>query len=351
MMDLDEAMADVMPAHRFDPAPLEAYLRRHIAGFGRNMRVSQIQGGVSNPTLLLSAEGKDGLQRYVVRKKPPGALLPSAHRIDREYRVMTALAAQGVPVPHMRLYCDDASVVGTEFFLMDYLEGRVFRDARLPGQLPQERSAIYDSLNETLAQLHSVDPEAAGLGDYGPKGNYFERQIARWTKQYRAAETEHLPAMEELIRRLPEAVPPDDQVGIAHGDYRLENVMFHPTEPRVIAILDWELSTLGHPMADLAYNCFMWHSHDATWGTFDGIDFATSGIPTEDDYVAAYCRRTGRDSISHWNFYMAFGIFRLASIGQGVYKRALLGNMAMDRQMENGTATIAQQALDIFQRV
>lgn len=350
MSDWGQAMSDVMPAHRFDPEPLRRYLQDQIPGFGENMRVGQIQGGVSNPTLLVSAEGTGGLQRYVLRKKPPGALLPSAHRVDREYRVMKALGEQGVPVPNMRLYCDDATVIGTEFFVMDFLEGRVFRDARLPDQSAEDRAAIYDSLNASLAQLHAVVPDAAGLGDYGPAGNYFERQIARWIKQYRAAETYHLPAMEELIKRLPDAIPADDSVRIAHGDYRLENVMFHPTEPRVIAILDWELSTLGHPIADLAYNCFLWHCHDPSWGTLDGVDFATSGIPTEEEYVDAYCKRTGRSGIKSWNFYLAFGIFRLAAIGQGVYKRSLIGNVAMDRPMENGTNIMAEQALQIFDR-
>ncbi|WP_199183736.1 phosphotransferase family protein [Novosphingobium sp. HII-3] len=348
MVDAGTTMADVMAVHRFDPEPLEGYLRERIPGFGAGMKVSQIQGGVSNPTLMIMAEGADGPQRYVLRKKPPGALLPSAHRVDREYRVMKALGQQGLPVPKMRLYCDDDSVVGTEFFVMDYLEGRVFRDARLPDQSPQERSAIYDSLNAVLAQLHLIEPEGAGLADYGPAGSYFERQIGRWTKQYRAAETDHLPAMEELMARLPSAIRGDDSVRIAHGDYRLENVMYHPTEPKIIAVLDWELSTLGHPLADIGYNALLWHLHDPTWGTLDGVDLAASGIPSEEEYVAAYCRRTGRDGIEGWHFYLAFAIFRLAAIAQGVYKRSQMGNVATDRVIENGTNTLAEQALEIF---
>lgn len=350
MADWGPEMAGVMAAHRFDPAPLERYLRARVPGFGAGMKVSQIQGGVSNPTLKIVAEGPDGPQRYVLRKKPPGALLPSAHRVDREYRVMKALGEQGLPVPLMRLYCDDSSVIGTEFFVMDFLEGRVFRDACLPDQSPEERSAIYDSLNAVLAQLHLIDPEAAGLADYGPAGNYFERQIVRWTKQYRAAETDHLPAMEELMARLPSAIPANDSVRIAHGDYRLENVMYHPTEPRLIAVLDWELSTVGHPLADIGYNGLLWHLHDPSWGTLDGIDLATSGIPSEEDYVAAYCRRTGRDGIEGWHFYLAFAIFRLAAIAQGVYRRSLIGNVAMERVIENGTNALAEQALEIFNR-
>lgn len=350
MIDRDRRMDEVAPAHRFEPSALEAYLRVHIPEFGRDMGVSQIQGGVSNPTLLVSTEGRDGPHLYVVRKKPPGILLPSAHQVDREFRVMSALGPTEVPVPRMRLYCDDPGVIGTEFYVMDYLDGRVFRDAGLPDLAPAERTAIYDELNSTLARLHSVDPVAVGLGDYGRPGNYFERQIGRWTKQYRAAETKRLPAMEELIESLPAAIPEDGSVAIAHGDYRLENVMFHPTEPRLIAVLDWELSTLGHPIADLAYNCFLWHCHDASWGTLDGLDLASSGIPSEAEYRDAYCRRTGRSHIHGWNFYLAFGIFRLASISQGVFKRSLIGNVATDREVPHGTEVLAEQALAIFRR-
>ena len=224
----------------------------------------------------------------MLRKKPPGQLLASAHQVDREYRVMKALGGVGFPVPVMRALCEDDSVLGTSFYVMDFMEGRIFRDARLPGLAPAERAAIYDNLNDTLARLHAVDYAAIGLSDYGRPGNYFERQIGRWTKQYRGAETEAIPEMEALIEQLPARLPADDTVTIAHGDYRPENVMYHPTEPRIIAVLDWELSTLGHPLADLAYNCILWHSRSESWGTFDGIDLKASGLPTEDDYVAAY---------------------------------------------------------------
>ena len=336
---------DVVPAHRFDEARLAAWMAANVAGFKAPLRVQQFQGGASNPTFLLT-DGDGWL--YVLRKKPPGALLSSAHQVDREYRAMKALAGH-IPVPVMRALCADPEVIGTTFYVMDYLEGRIFRDAALPGLTPAERSAIYDDLNATLAKLHAVDFEAVGLGDFGRPGNYFERQVARWTRQYRDAESESIPAMEALIAELPGRIPADQSVSIAHGDYRLENVMFHPTEPRLIAVLDWELSTIGHPLADIGYNAFLWRSHSPSWGSLDGVDFAASGIPTEEAYVAAYCRRTGRVGIEDWAFYMAFGIFRLASIGQGVYRRVLAGTAATEgREAVNGTPALAEQALAIL---
>ena len=336
---------DVVPAHRFDEARLAAWMAANVAGFVGPLRVQQFQGGASNPTFLLT--GGDGWL-YVLRKKPPGQLLSSAHQVDREYRAMKALAGH-ISVPVMRALCEDPEVIGTTFYVMDYLEGRIFRDATLPGLSPAERAAIYDDLNATLAKLHAVDFEAVGLGDYGRPGNYFERQVARWTRQYRDAASESIPAMESLIAELPGRIPADQSVSVAHGDYRLENIMFHPTEPRVIAVLDWELSTIGHPLADIAYNGFLWRSHSPGWGSLDGVDFAASGIPTEEDYVAAYCRRTGRAGIDDWAFYMAFGIFRLASISQGVYRRVLAGNAATEgREALNGTPALAEQALGIL---
>lgn len=340
----DPPVRDVVPAHWFDPAPLEAWLTREVEGFGAGMKVQQFQGGASNPTFLLTTDNG----RYVLRKKPPGTLLASAHQVDREYKAMKALDGH-IPVPKMRALCTDDAVIGTAFYVMDYLPGRIFRDATLPDQTPAERAAIYDELNATLAKLHQVDFEAVGLGDFGRAGGYFERQVARWTKQYRGAESEHIPEMEALIEQLPSRIPADDSVSIAHGDYRLENVMFHPTEPKLIAVLDWELSTIGHPLADIAYNSFIWRSHSPGWGSLDGVDFATSGIPTEAEYVAAYCKRVGRDGIDDWPFYMAFGIFRLASISQGVYRRILAGNAASERPAENGCRPLAQQALAILE--
>ncbi len=340
----DLPIRDVVPAHRFDEARLAAWMTANVDGYQGPLRVQQFQGGASNPTFLLTAG--DG-HLYVLRKKPPGQLLSSAHQVDREYRVMKALHGH-IPVPVMRALCEDPEVIGATFYVMDYLEGRIFRDATLPGLEPAERAAIYDDLNATLAKLHKVDFEAVGLGDYGRPGNYFERQVARWTRQYRDAQTEEIPAMEALIAELPGRIPADQSVTIAHGDYRLENVMYHPTEPRIIAVLDWELSTIGHPLADIAYNGFIWRSHSPGWGSLDGVDFATCGIPTEEAYVAAYCRRTGRDAIADWPFYMAFGIFRLASISQGVYRRILGGNASTEREAINGTPTLAEQSLEIL---
>lgn len=341
-------VSSVAPAQRFDERRLEAYLRREIEDFGGDLEVRQFQGGASNPTFLLTTGTAEGPRRYVLRKKPPGELLPSAHQVDREYRVMRALAATEVPVPRMRLLCEDPEVIGAAFYVMDFMAGRIFRDAALPDLAPAERAAIYDELNATLAKLHQVDYAAVGLADYGRPGGYFERQVARWTKQYRGAETEPIPAMERLIAELPGRIPADEAVAIAHGDYRLENVMFHPTEPKLIAVLDWELSTLGHPLADLAYNAFLWRSDSQGWGSLQGVDFATSGIPTEADYVAAYLRRTGRGEVADWPFYVAFSVFRLASISQGVYRRVLAGNAASEREAVNGAPHLAQVALSIL---
>ena len=350
MQEPDARLQEVSAAHRFDVVALGAYLREAIEGFGDDLEVRQFQGGASNPTFLLTTRTPSGPWRYVLRKKPPGELLASAHQVDREYRIMAALKATDVPVPVMRALCEDPAVIGTSFYVMDYLEGRIFRDATLPGLSAPERAAIYDELNATLVKLHQVDFEAIGLGDYGRSSGYFERQLARWIKQYRGAETEHLAAMEQLITDLPGRIPADASVSIAHGDYRLENMMFHPDEPRLIAVLDWELSTIGHPLADLAYNCFLWHSENQVWGSLLGVDFATSGIPTEEAYVDAYRRRTGRGKIEDWSFYLAFSVFRLASISQGVYRRALDGLLPAERAKINGAVRLAEVALDLLHR-
>jgi aminoglycoside phosphotransferase (APT) family kinase protein len=312
----------VRDAHRFDVAGLEHWLNANVDGFSGPLAIRQFAGGQSNPTFLLTSRDR----RYVLRKKPPGKLLPSAHQVDREYRVMKALAATDVPVPPMICLCDDASVIGTTFYVMAFVEGRIFRDLELTGSSKSERARVYDSMNESLTRLHRVDPAAIGLEDFGKPGNYFERQLGRWTKQYRGAETEKIVSMELLIEWLPANIPPDDSSAIAHGDYRLENSIYHASEPRMIAILDWELSTIGHPLADLAYNCMPYHLVNPSIGGLVGIDFEASGIPTESEYVARYCERTGRVGIENWDFYIAFAIFRLASISQGVYKRGLDGN-------------------------
>ncbi len=313
-------LADVRDVHRFDIAALEHYLGEHVADFRGPTTVRQFQGGQSNPTYLLETPRRT----YVLRRKPPGRLLPSAHAVEREYQVITALAGTGVPVPRTYLLCEDQAVIGTSFYVMDYVEGRVFRNAALPDLAPAERAAVYDSMNEVLTRLHLVDLGAVGLAGFGKPGNYFARQIHRWTSQYRASETERIDSMEQLIAWLPAHIPPGDETTLIHGDYRLGNMLIHPTEPRVVAVLDWELSTLGHPLGDLAYNCLAWH-FGADLDGLAGEDAARLGIPSEETYVAGYCRRTGRPAIPQWEFYVAFAAFRFAAIWQGIIGRVLAG--------------------------
>jgi aminoglycoside phosphotransferase (APT) family kinase protein len=320
-----QGLIDVRSAHRFDEQALDRYLAQHLPGYRGNPEIKQFAGGQSNPTFLL----KSGDRRYVVRKKPPGTLLPTAHMIEREYRIYRALEDTGVPVPRPYLLCEDPSIVGTAFYVMDYIDGRVMADWALPELSPSERRAVYDDMNRVLAALHSVDVQKKGLGDYGKPGNYFERQISRWTKQYVAAQTRDIEPMNRLIEWLPRNVPADDTTTIVHGDYQLYNLMFHPTEQRVVALLDWELSTLGHPMADLAYNCMIYHKPEAAE--------LGEGIPSEEEYVAMYCERTGRARIPNWNFYVAFGFFRHASIVQGVYKRGLQGNASSSSALQTSS--------------
>jgi aminoglycoside phosphotransferase (APT) family kinase protein len=348
------AVTEVSERHRFSTERLAPYLLESIDDFGEGLSVRQFQGGASNPTFLLTTQRAGRETYYVLRKKPPGQLLASAHQVDREFKVMKALGQTDVPVPVMRCLCEDPDIIGTSFYVMDYLEGRVFRDAALPDLSARERAAVYDELNATLAKLHKVDFNAIGLGDFGKAGGYYERQLKRWTTQYRAAESEHIPEMEALIEAFPALMPKDDEASIAHGDYRLENTMFHPSEPRLIAVLDWELSTIGHPLADIAYNCFLWRSDSPSWGSLIGVDFAASGIPTEAAYLDAYCRRAGRARPTKWNVYVAFGVFRLASISQGVYRRVLAGSVANARGGDasapvNGARHLAQQALAILE--
>lgn len=303
----------------FDAAPLEDYCRRTLPGFVGPLDLAQFHGGASNPTFLLTDRASG--TRYVLRKQPTGALLASAHAVDREYRVMKALWRTRVPVPDMLAYCEDATVVGTPFYLMPFLEGRIYKDNRLSDMTPQERTAAYRSIAETLAALHAIDPAAVGLADFGRPGNYFSRQVARWTRQYREAQDRVIPSMERLIAELPARIPADDDAAIVHGDCRQENWMFAPDAPHAIALLDWELSTLGHPIADLAFFCLFYHADFMPWGSAATIDFAATGIPDEVTFVTMYCEAAGRDRIAGWHFHLAFAAFRLAAIAQGVSRR------------------------------
>ncbi|EAW42039.1 MAG: phosphotransferase [Halieaceae bacterium] len=298
-------------------------MKKNVCDFSGPLSAEKFAGGQSNPTFKLSA----GDRKFVLRRKPPGQLLASAHAVDREFRVIAALQDTDVPVPGAVALCKEDEIIGSMFYLMEYLEGRVFWDPVLPELNNDERSAVYDDMNRVLAAMHSINVADVGLGDYGRPGNYFERQVGRWTKQYRASETQTVPAMEELMAWLPENMPAeDDRVALVHGDYRLDNVMFHPTEPKIIAVLDWELSTLGNPIADLAYQVMAWQlPRDAGITGLAGIERKPLAIPEDNSYVTSYCERTGRDEIKHWNFYLAFCFFRLAAIVQGVKKRALDG--------------------------
>lgn len=307
-------------------ARLADYLRAHVPGIGASIAIEPIQGGQSNPTYRV--RGAHGT--YVLRKQPDGELLPSAHAVDREYRVMTALAGTGVPVPPTYCFCEDRSLLGTPFFVMGFAQGRQFWNPALPELAKPERTALWDDINAVIARLHSVDYAAIGLADYGKPGNYFERQIGRWSRQYRASETESIPSMDRLIEWLPHHIVADQASSIVHGDFRLDNLIVHPVEPRVIAVLDWELSTLGHPLADFAYHAMAWRLSQEQFRGMAGQDLAALGIPGERAYVERYCERTGRSPIDprDWGFCVVFSMFRLAAILQGIAKRAVLGNSA-----------------------
>lgn len=300
------------------------YLSAHLPGFQGPLTADKFQTGQSNPTFLLKTPARN----YVLRRKPPGVLLKSAHAVDREYRVQRALADTDVPVPHMHLLCQDAAVIGSDFYIMDHVVGRNFYCPRMEGEDNATRTAVIDDMNRVLAALHDVDIDAVGLSDYGPPGNYFERQIGRWTKQYRASETEEVPAMNRLIDALRQSMPPDDgQRGLVHGDYRIDNMIYAPDVPECRAVLDWELSTLGHPYADLAAVIMQWQMPAGTEGRgLDGIDRAALGLPTDAEFIANYCERRGISGIDDFGFYLAFCFFRMAAIVQGVLKRALDGN-------------------------
>lgn len=320
----------VRDAHRFDTARLASLLAQRLGA--RLDEVRQMRGGQSNPTFLLATDRGE----YVLRKQPPGKLLPSAHAVDREFRVLSALAGTDVPVPRALLFCDDREVVGTPFYLMERLKGRIFWSPALP-ELPREqRRPIYLGMNEALARLHLVDWQAVGLSEFARPGNYYVRQINRWTRQWQDSKTRENPSIDRLSEWLPRHIPPGDETTICHGDFRLDNLMFHPTEPRVIGILDWELSTLGHPLADLAYNCICYNISPDHYKGLLGYDLDALGVPGQDEYVRAYCERTGREH-AITSFHLAFALFRIAVILEGVLARAKAGNAASSEAEQTGS--------------
>lgn len=331
--------------HAFNVDGLAGWMRANVPGFTGNagdLTVEQFQGGQSNPTYRVSL-GDSGA--WILRRKPPGKLLPSAHAIDREYRIMAALANTEVPVPKMLGLCENPEIIGTAFYLMEYITGRILWDPTLPGMSPAERASHYDEMNRVIAALHSVDYNAVGLGDYGKSGQYIERQIARWGKQYLAG-TEagpegkpgapRLPDMDQLMAWLPEHLPSGDETAIAHGDFRLDNLMWHPTEPRVLAVLDWELSTLGHPLTDFAYLMMAWRLPPEAFRGMAGTDFTALGIPTAEEFIARYCQRTRRSEVANFEYYLIFNIFRIAAILHGIWARALLGNASDQNALAMG---------------
>jgi aminoglycoside phosphotransferase (APT) family kinase protein len=340
----------VAASHAFDVAALEAHLRAHLPGFAGPLAAEQFKGGQSNPTYKLITPGA----AYVMRTKPGLAakLLPSAHAIEREFAVMSGLAGTDVPVPKMLLLCEDEAVIGRAFYIMQMVEGRVLWEQSLPGLDPAGRGAIYDEMNRVIAALHNVDAKAMGLAAFGKPGNYFDRQISRWSKHYVASITEPIDAMDHLMEWLPAHMPAsardESQVSIVHGDYRLDNLIFAHDEPRISAVLDWELSTLGHPLADFSYHCMSWHIQPGQFRGIGGLELTALGIPGERDYVRRYCERTGRPSadavMADWNFYMAYNLFRMAAILQGIAKRLVDGtaSSAQAKQAAAGTRPLAE---------
>lgn len=326
-------MIEVPGAADFDPAPLARLLRARGLIGAPDVAVERLAGGQSNPTYTLTSGG----ERLVLRKKPAGVLLASAHAVDREYRVLAALQASGVPVPRVHFYSDDVSIVGTPFYVMEFLDGRMWIDPALPGSDPDERRAIYFEMNRVLVHLHRVDFAAVGLAGFGKAGNYYARQIARWARQARESRTGDNPALDALAEWLPGHIPPGERTALVHGDYRLDNLVFHLREPRVIGVLDWELSTLGDPLADLAYNCLAWHIPPTLWRGIAGLDLAALGIPDEAAYVRRHAEASGNaGALEHWDFYIAYNLFRIAAIVQGIAKRALEGNAVAPDASDNG---------------
>lgn len=314
----------------------------------QRLAMTRLAGGQSNPTYRITGADRD----CVLRQKPLGPLLPSAHAIDREVRVMTALRETGVPVPQVHAYSEDESIVGAPFYLMEFLDGRVMVDQSLPGMGPKERVAIYDEMNRVIAALHNVDPAEVGLSDFGRPGNYFGRQIGRWSRQYRDSRTEDIPAMNRLMDWLPERIPAGEQAAVVHGDYRLDNLVFDRSAARVIGVLDWELATLGHPLADFSYHCMSWHIPVSLWRGIGGLDLRSLGIPSEAEYRRRYAERTGAEGFEHWDFYLAYNLFRMAAILQGIARRARDGSATSVDAIETGQKArpLAELALQVVQR-
>ena len=334
---------------RFDEAALQAYMEEHVEGFTGNLEVEQFRGGQSNPTYKLQAGGTS----YVMRRKPPGELLPSAHAVDREFKVISALQETDVPVAKTYCLCTDESIVGTWFYIQEHVEGRIFWLPSLPDMTPDQRGPIFDAMNDAIAKLHNVDVDAVGLGDFGKRTDYIARQINRWSKQYKASETEDIPAMNNLMTWLPDNMPTRDECSVVHGDYRLDNMIFHPTEPRVLAILDWELATLGDPIADFTYNCQQWYLPPDLFNGLLVPDLAETGIPPIEDYVSAYCRRTGREKIENFEFYIAYNLFRLAGIMQGIMGRYVDGTASSDyaKNMGEQAKPVAEVAWALAKKI
>ena len=334
MSDQFIGVKPVEERHRIDAGRLEDFLKKHLEGFRGPLEIEQFKGGQSNPTYRITAGGR----RYALRRKPPGKLLPSAHAVDREFKVIQALYGVGFPVARPHVLCEDDEVIGTAFYLMDCIEGRILWDQSLPGMQKAERRAIWEELNRVIALLHSVDYKAVGLEDFGKAGSYIERQVGRWSKQYVASETLKIEAMDKLIAWLPKNVPVAAETTIVHGDFRLDNTVFHPTEPKMLAVLDWELSTLGDPLADFSYHCMSWHIPPGKFRGIEGLPLEELGIPTEREYVELYFKRTGRKGVepSVWDYYMAYNLFRIAAICQGIAKRVVEGTAASEHARDAG---------------
>lgn len=346
--DSNTGTVPVRDGFRFDEAALARWMKENVEGFSGPLDVAEFKGGQSNPTYRLVAPDRN----YVLRRKPPGETLKGAHAVDREARVMRALGEQGFPVAKVFGLCTDETVIGSWFYVMEMVEGRIFWDARFPGVSDAERPRYFDAMNATIAQLHGYDPETIGLGDYGKPGNYFARQIGRWTRQYlEDDQAGRDPEMDRLVEWLPTAIPPGDETAIVHGDFRCDNMIFHPTEPRILAVLDWELSTLGHPLADFAYHAMMYRMPPDIVAGLGGYDIAALNIPPEEEYVAAYCERTGRQGIPNWKFYVAFNFFRLAAIFHGIKGRVIRGTASSAHAKDRAAsfpvlARLAAEAMD-----